>query len=60
MGLYLEGLIIGRSFASEIWGGVLLLLLLLLLWGWGGGGGGLLSEFYGYSNDIYLPVTYPV
>ena len=41
MGLYLEGLIIGRVFASQIWG---------LIFGkafFFGGGGGLLSEFYG-------------
>ena len=42
MGLYLGELIIGRTFASEIWEGFFL--------GGGGGGGGLLSEFYG----IYL------
>ena len=35
MGFYLGGLIIGRMFASEIWGGLIF------------GGGGLLTEFYG-------------
>ena len=42
MGLYSGGLIIGRIFASEIWGAYFREGLF-----WGGGGGGLLSEFYG-------------
>ena len=41
MGLYSGGLIIGRIFASEIWG--LIREGLFFFWG----GGGLLSEFYG-------------
>ena len=41
MGLYSGGLIIGRIFASEIWGAY----FLKGLFG-GGGGGGLLLEFY--------------
>ena len=43
MGLYLGGLIIGRIFASEIWGAY----FLFLGGGGGWGGGGLLVEFYG-------------
>ena len=39
MGLYSGGLIIGRIFASEIWGGL-----------FSGGGGGGLSEFYGITS----------
>ena len=42
MGLYSEGLIIGRCFASENWGGGCLFSGGLFF-----GGGDLLSEFYG-------------
>ena len=58
MGLYLGRLIIGRIFASEIWGayfreGLLLLLLFIfyLLFFFGGGGGRLLSEFCVTENS---------
>ena len=40
MGLYSGGLIIGRMFASEIWG-LIFGRAFLFMWG-----GGLLSEFY--------------
>ena len=44
MGLYLGGLIIGRIFASEIWGAYFREVVFFF---WGGGvGGGLFSEFY--------------
>ena len=53
MGLYLGGLIIGRIFASEIWGAyfrkVLFFLFFIFYFFLGGGGGGLLAEFYGIS-----------
>ena len=46
MGLYSGGLIIGRIFASEIWGAYFrrgdLFIYLFIFWG-----GGLLSEVYG-------------
>ena len=45
MGLYWGGLIIGRIFASEIWG--LIFGRAYFFFVGGGGGGGLLSEFYG-------------
>ena len=47
MDLYLGRLIIGRIFASEIWGAYSQEGLLLFFFFWGGGGVGLLSEFYG-------------
>ena len=49
MGLYSGGLIIGRIFASEIYGAYFREGLLILFYSFffGGGGGGLLSEFYG-------------
>ena len=47
MGLYSGALIIGRIFASEIWGAYFREGLFFFFWG--GGGGGLLSEFYGYN-----------
>ena len=52
MGLYSGGLIIGRIFASEIWGAYFREGLFLL--------GGLLSEFYGiicyfsFKNSLYI------
>ena len=53
MGLYSEGLIIGRIFASEIWGtyfreG-------FFLGGGGGVAGGLLSGFYGINKILEIP-----
>ena len=39
MGSYSGGLIIGRIFSSEIWGG-LIISIFLFFWGGGGGGGG--------------------
>ena len=44
MGLYSGGFIIGRIFASEIWG-ALFREGLFFFFGGGGGGGGLISEF---------------
>ena len=61
MGLYsggpganslLGGLIIGRIFASEIWGAYFREDLF-----WGRGGGGLLSEFYDTSTATYVSLT---
>ena len=62
MGLYSGGLIIGRIFASEIWGAyfreglfcflfVLFCFCFCFFFGGGGGGGGLLSEFYGICSE---------
>ena len=48
MGLYLEGFIIGRIFASEIWGAYFREGLFFLR----GGGGGLLSEFYCSLGEV--------
>ena len=49
MSLYLEGLIIGRIFASEIWGeGAYFREGLFFFFG----GGGLLSEFYGICLSV--------
>ena len=50
MGLYSGGLIIGRIFASEIWGAYFREGLFFFL----GGGGGLLSEFYGIVTKVAL------
>ena len=56
MGLYSGGLIIGRIFASEIWGayfreGLFIYLFIYLIFFFlAGGGGGLFSEFYGISG----------
>ena len=53
MGLYSGGLIIGMTFASEIWrayfqeGLLLLLLFIIIFFFFGGGGGRLLLGFYG-------------
>ena len=52
MGLYSGGLIIGRIFVSEIWGGGVF--SGGLLWG---GGGGLLSEFYGSLQELGLKIS---
>ena len=46
MGLYSGGLIIGRIFASEIWG-------LIFGTAYLGGGGGLLLEFYGITSCTF-------
>ena len=51
MGLYSGGLIIGRIFASEIWGAYFREGLFFFF----GGGGGLLSEFYGIQNRQQQP-----
>ena len=51
MGLYSEGLIIGKNFASEIWGAYFREGLFFFFFG-RGGGGGLLSEFYGYIIEF--------
>ena len=54
MSLYTGGLIIGRIFASEIWGAYFREGLFFL----GGGEGGLLSEFYGsvvWTKDARNP-----
>ena len=53
MGLYLGGLIIGRIFASEIWGAYfweglfIYLFIYLFILGGGGLGGAYYNEFYG-------------
>ena len=52
MGLYSEGLIIGKIFASEIWGAYFREGSFIYLFFWEGGGGGLLSEFYGYIIEF--------
>ena len=49
MGLYLGGLIIGRIFVSEIWGGGYFPEGLIFFFFWGGGGWCSLSEFNGSS-----------
>ena len=49
MGLYSGELIIGRIFASEIWGAYFREGLFFFRWG----GGGLLSEFYGSTEKNY-------
>ena len=54
MGLYSGGLIIGRIFASEIWGASF---REDLFWAGGGGGGGLLSEFYDTSTATCVSLT---
>ena len=54
MGLYSGGLIIGRIFASEIWGAYF---REDLFWGQEEGGGGLLSEFYGTSTATCVSLT---
>ena len=67
MCLYLGELIIGRIFASEIWGAyfreglfylfiylfIYLFFYLFIFFFWGGGGGGLLSEFYGSLWQVH-------
>ena len=50
MGLYSGGLIIGRTLASEIWGGGGAYFRESLFFG----GGGLLSEFYGIDRKIRI------
>ena len=58
MGLYSGGLIIGRIFASEIWGAYFRegLFFIFYFFAGGGGGEGLLSEFYGmYFGWIVFP-----
>ena len=55
MGLYLGGLIIGRIFASEIWGASVFSGG-LIFWRGEGGGGGLLSDFYGILISFNLNV----
>ena len=67
MGLYSGGIIIGRIFASEIWGAyfregsffiylfVYFYLFIYFFFFGGGGGGGLLSEFYDISNSSTIP-----
>ena len=53
MGLYSGGLIIGRIFASEIWGayfreGLSFIYLFIYFFFWGGGGGGLIIGILRY------------
>ena len=64
MGLYSRGLIFGRIFASEIWGGSLFLgelvlfylFIYLFYFFFFLGGGGLLSESYGIFPSLKNPI----
>ena len=58
MGLYLGGLIIGKIFASEIWGAYFREGLLFLFFFLGGGGGGGYRNFTVCSFNKYSVLDY--